>query len=348
MSPAPNNTRAGLLLILLAAVFTYVLIHLFSVRFATGEVYPEYSSLRSDHDGAKLLYDSLSRTPGVIVSRSYQPLDFVEDNAATIFLLAVDPQEFGRSAEPYLKAIERVAGRGNRVVAAMRWSKYTHPERAEELQRQWHVRFDVDPDVKHAHHLYFSEAAGWRVLDRAGAQILAIEKPFGKGSVELVSESDDFGNAATAALDRLATVSTAIGPNSRVVFDEEHFGIAASGSVVGLARRFRLTGMAIGLAICAALFIWKNASGFPPPSLAPMAERLSGRTSASGLLTLLRRHIPPGELAAVCWREWLAGNRGEVPPEGVRRAEAALHQQPGRPLETVREIQTVLHAKGPL
>jgi len=340
--------RAGFLLILLAAVFTYVLIHLFSVRFATGDVYPEYSSLRADHDGAKLLYDSLSRTLGIVVSRNFQPLEYVDENSATIFLLALDPQEFGQSAEPYLKSMERVAGRGNRVVVAMKWSKYSHPERAQELESHWHVRFGVDPEEKHVHHLYFSEATGWRVLDRAGEKLLLIEKPFEKGSVVLVSESDDFANAATAALDRLATVSTAIGPNSRVVFDEEHFGIAESGSVVGLARRFRLTGMAIGLAICAALFIWKNASGFPPPSLAPAAERLAGRTSASGLLTLLRRHVPPGELAAVCWREWLAGNRSEVSPERIRRAEAALHNQPDRPLETVREIQTALHAKGPL
>ena len=69
---------------------------------------------------------------------------------------------------------------------------------------------------------------------------------------------------------------------------------------------------------CAALFIWKNAAGFPPPADAPRAETLAGRTSLSGLFTLLRRHIKPADLAATCWREWLAGNRRDVTPERWR------------------------------
>ena len=44
---------------------------------------------------------------------------------------------------------------------------------------------------------------------------------------------------------------------------------AAGHSVVGLARRFRLTGMTLGLALCMALFIWRNTSAFPPPGDLP-------------------------------------------------------------------------------
>jgi len=143
-------------------------------------------------------------------------------------------------------------------------------------------------------------------------------------------------------------VCAAIGTASRVVFDERHFGIAESGTVVGLARRFRLTGMALGLALCAALFIWKNAAGFPPLADAPRSETLAGRTSISGLFTLLRRHIKPADLAATCWNEWLAGNRRELTPDRRARAEAILREHGRTPLDAVREIQTVLHSKGPL
>jgi hypothetical protein len=139
-----------------------------------------------------------------------------------------------------------------------------------------------------------------------------------------------------------------MGPSDRVIFDERHFGIAESGTVVGLARRFRLTGMAAGLALCAALFIWKNASSFPPPADKARAVSLSGRTSLSGLFTLLRRHIKPADLAATCWNEWLASNRKELSPARRARAEAILREHGRQPLEAVREIQTVLHAKGPL
>jgi hypothetical protein len=348
MTAPSTNARAGFLIVLLAALFTYGLIHLFGVRFATGDVYPEYSSLRASPTGAKLLYDSLARTPGVTVARNYLPLGYLEETHATVFLLALDAGEFAADPEPYLESIERLANRGNRVVAALHWEGHDKPHRAGELDHRWHVQFGFDAAGKHPHPLYFAEAPDWRVLERDGPKLLALERSFQNGSVVLVAESEGFGNQATAALDGLDLVSTALGPNARVVFDEQHFGIEESGSVVGLARRFRLTGLAAGLAFCAALFLWKNAAGFPPVAAAPRAETLAGRTSISGLFTLLRRHVKPADLAATCWREWLAGNRREVTPERVTRAEAILRDRAGQPLEAVREIQTVLHAKGPL
>jgi hypothetical protein len=363
MNAPSANARAGFLIALLAALFTFGLIRVFDIRFSTGNVYPEYSSLRSSPEGSKLLFDSLSRTTGMVVSRNYLPLEYLEESDATIFLLALDAEQFAADPDPYLDTVERLATRGNRVVAALRWESSRKPLRTGELDHRWHVKFGFDPGEKHPHHLYFSDAPDWRVLDRDGPKLLAIERGFEKGSVVLFSESRGFNNESVVKLDRLALVSAAIGPgargpdtrdpnthspNTRVVFDEQHFGIAESGSVVGLARRFRLTGMAAGLALCAALFIWKNASGFPPPAPAAPSENLAGRTSLSGLFTLLRRHIKPADLAAACWNEWLAGNRASVTPERIARAQAILRDRAGQPLDAVREIQTVFDSKGPL
>ena len=469
MTAPSANARAGFLIALLAALFSFGLIRVFDIRFSTGDVYPEYSSLRSSPEGAKLLYDSLSRTPGIVVTRNYLPLEYLEESDATIFLFALDAEQFAADPDPYLDIVERLAKRGNRIVAPLRWESSRKPLRTGELDRRWHVKFGFDAGEKHEHHLYFSEAPGWRVLDRDGPKLLAIERSFEKGSVVLFAESRGFNNESVVKLDRLALVAAAIGPgargadargasagalgpgtrgantsgtntgdpntrgansrgpgagadtggpnprdpnasgpitrgadtrgpntrgpntggpntggpnargpntgdpnsgspntrapntpspnsgspntpspNTRVVFDEQHFGIAESGSVVGLARRFRLTGMAAGLALCAALFIWKNASGFPPPAAAERSETLAGRTSISGLFTLLRRHVKPADLAAACWNEWLAGNRASVSPERMARAHAILRDRAGQPLDAVREIQNVLHSKGPL
>ena len=345
MTAPSNNARAGFAIVLLAALFTYGLIRAFSIHFATGEVYPDYSSLRAGPSGAKLLYDSFARTPGLTVSRNYARLEYSDESNATIFLLALNAGPFGSSPEVYIDPIERLCNRGNRVVATLRWEGDEKPEHVEELDKRWRVKFGYDTAKKW---LYFTDAPGWRVLDRDGSKILAIERDFGKGSVVLFSESRDFSNRSVAKLDRLALLSAALGAHQRIVFDEQHFGIAESGTVVGLARRFRLAGMACGLALCAALFIWKNAASFPPPSDAPRAETLAGRTSISGLNTLLRRHIKPADLAATCWNEWLAGNRRGLSPERRARAEAILRDRGRQPLEAVREIQIVLHAKGPL
>lgn len=344
MTVPSTTARAGFLMVLLAALFTYGLIGIFSIRFATGDVYPEYSSLRASPSGAKLLYDSLSRTPGVVVSRNYFPLEYLEESHAAVFLLGLDPDEMDSQLEAY----ERLAGRGNRVVAALNWRGEKKPEHSEELDKRWHVKLGFDLDEQHTPRLWFSEAPDWRVLDRDGPKIVAIERGFEKGTVVLFSESRDFTNESTVKFDRLPLVSASIGPSDRVIFDERHFGIAESGTVVGLARRFRLTGMVAGLALCAALFIWKNASSFPPPADKERTVSLSGRTSLSGLFTLLRRHIKPADLAATCWNEWLASNRNELSPERRARAEAILREHGRQPLDAAREIQTVLHAKGPL
>ncbi len=339
------KSKAFFLTVLLVGGFTATVLYLFGVEFASGDVYPEYSSLRTDAQGAKLLLESLARVPGLSVERNFLPLAFLPEDHATVLLLGLNPEGFARDPDPYLQAIEKLAARGNRIVAAMELDSKANAPRAGALEKMWHVRFGLDSNRKHFSLLYFTQATDWKVLESLGRKLFAIERPFGKGSVVLLASSGDFNNQSTVAMDRLQQVSAAIGPNTRIVFDEQHLGISESGSVVGLARRFHLMGMAFGLALCAALFIWKNAAAFPPPAARPSAPRV-GRTSLSGLLTLLRRHIPANEVAAVCWREWLSANRRQVTPGRASRAAAIIATSAGRPLDAVREIQAVLHSTG--
>ena len=348
--------KSKALAILLAVGFAAAVIHLFGVEFATGDVYPEYSSLRADPKGAKLLFDSLAGIPGVSAERSYLPLDFLSDgflpadflsdDRTTLLLLGLDPESFAKDPSPYLNSIGKLAARGNRVVAALQWDPERDFPRADALAAMWQVSFGLDPRRKHPY-LYFAEAKDWKVLESIGAKLFAMERPFGKGSVVLLANSDDFNNESTAAGDRLPLVSAAIGPNRRILFDEPHLGISETGSVVGLARRFHLMGMALGLGLCAALFLWKNASVFPPPaanqSVLPR-HHLTGRTSLSGLLTLLRRHIPAHEVASICWREWTTAHRPEVTPARASQAEEILRHSAARPLDAARELQAVLRS----
>ena len=338
------NARSGFLMVLLAAVFTFGLIRLYSFRLATGDVYPPYSSMRAGPDGAKLLYESLARTAGVTVARNYLPLEYMEGSDAAVLFLDLNLAELLADPEP----LERLANSGARVLITFGWTAKEKPSKSEDLEKKWRFRFGFDSGPKSRHRLYFADSPEWRVLDRDGSKIVAMERTFQKGSVVLFAGSRDFSNESTVQSDRLALVCGAIGPATRVVFDEQHFGVEESGTVVGLAGRFRLYGMAIGLAICAALFIWKNSASFPPPGAAHRVESLSGRTSISGLVTLLRRHIKPADLAATCWNEWLAGNRADLTPARRERAETILRERSREPLVAVREIQIVLHSKGPL
>jgi hypothetical protein len=292
--------------------------------------------------GAKLLHDSLARLPGVTVSRNYLPLETVRENGSVVLMLAMDAHTFSGDAEA-IEQVTRFVRRGNRAIVALSAKSVLEHGLDHDLERAWHVRIALDKDRKHVHGLYFADAREWHVLERVGDKLLAIERDFGRGSIALFAESDDFNNLSTAAADRLELVSTALGSYDRIVFDEQHLGIAESGSIVGLARRFHLTGMAIGLGICAALFIWRSAAGFPPPAPSE-AARLAGRTSHGGLLTLLRRHIPPGQLTAACWQEWVAVNRRAVPTARIEQASMVI-RDPGEPLEAVRQIHAILKGK---
>jgi hypothetical protein len=338
--------KARISIVLLAAAFLAGVIYLFGIEFAAGEVYPEYSSLRTDPSGARLLYDSLARLPGITVGRNYVPLAGLRESGATIVMLGLRPGDFAEDTDSQLK-IARLAGRGNRMVVGMALPIDSKDPAAGSLYRNWDVKFGVDRERGHVHQLYFASAKDWRVLEKIGDKLVAIERPFEKGSIVLLAESDDFSNAASVASDRLDAVAKALGEPSRIVFDESHFGIQDSGSFVGLARRFRLTGMALGLVLCAALFIWRSAAAFPPPEPESRNDRLAGRTSQEGLLTLLRRHIAPKELAAVCWREWFSVNRRSVPAERLEAAEAIL-RVPSDPVDALRKVQDLLDSKGVL
>jgi hypothetical protein len=332
---------------LVLAIFMAGVIYLFGVEFAAGDVYPKYSSLRTDPEGARLLYDSLAQVPGIQVERSFVPLNSLHVEGATVLLLDYDPVALG-SDRSQSRLIEALAKRGNRVVVTMAPPPKGEAPKSVELQKQWGVEIRFDNGTKHVHRrLYFAQWRLWTKLDQVGDKLFALEHSFGNGTVLLLADSSDFSNESAVAGDRFEKISKMLGDSKRIVFDESHLGIVESGSFVGLARRFRLTGFAAGLAICAALFVWRKAAGFPPPNELA-AESFSGRTSASGLLTLLKKHVPPGSLAEACWQEWHSANRRKLPDERLKEAAAIVSEHGRTPLEAVRRLQSVVRAKGSL
>jgi len=352
-----NRPAYFVVALVLTGGFTWAILRLLGVQFATGDFYPEYSSLRTDPMGTKLLYDSVAALPGLTVTRGYVPLAFYEGNASTVLLLGVRPPAL--DDVEFLTTLEKAARRGNRVVVALtlprndgfdedtgpggnRVPSKTGGKEKSPLETAWHVRLRTEK-----HRIYFDAAEGWTPMGPSAAPS-AIERTFGMGAIALYTTSDLFSNEAMVAGEILEAVTAAISPNFRVHFDETHLGIQESGSVIGLARRYRLTGLALGLVLCAALAIWKHSSPFPPPETVSQLERTIGRTSFSGLATLLTRHVPPRDLASLCLQAWLKSNRHRLPSERVQRAEAIARDPSLNPLDAVREIQAVVRAKGAL
>ena len=86
------NRRALLILALVALLgaFGYGVAQVFKLRFAAGDVYPEYSSLRGDPLGCRVYLESLEQLGAGRVHRFLQPLDKLPDGrGATLFVFGL-------------------------------------------------------------------------------------------------------------------------------------------------------------------------------------------------------------------------------------------------------------------
>lgn len=88
-----NKKIQVLLLVLLVVAFTVGIAKLFMLRFDKGDIYPPYSSLRTDPLGAKAFHDALALISGCTVIRSYKSLAMIEPEPATLFYLGIS--DFG-------------------------------------------------------------------------------------------------------------------------------------------------------------------------------------------------------------------------------------------------------------
>ena len=112
------KTRAAVLLLLIcAALFVLGLYELFRLRYEVGDVYPEYSSLRSDPLGSMIFFESLERMPGFSVRRDFSDQNALPDGKNSTYLhLAAACLEWTDVPEELVREIERFLTRGGRLV----------------------------------------------------------------------------------------------------------------------------------------------------------------------------------------------------------------------------------------
>src|SRR5256885_1893261 len=86
-TPLPRSEKFPLLLLaVLCGVFLLFTLKLFSLRFQTGDIYPPYSSLRTDPLGSKALYESLNDLGAVVTERNFKTLDKLPEAAGVTLL----------------------------------------------------------------------------------------------------------------------------------------------------------------------------------------------------------------------------------------------------------------------
>jgi hypothetical protein len=109
----------NLILIVAAAAFAVGLFRLFTLRFEAGDIYPPYSSLRSDPLGTMALFESLAKMPGVNLVRDFSADNGLPDGGGTTYLhLAATRDEWVWVPEEVVKEIQAYVLEGGRLVIA--------------------------------------------------------------------------------------------------------------------------------------------------------------------------------------------------------------------------------------
>lgn len=112
-----RNKGTLLLGLIILVIFFYGAVQLILLRLQTGDVYPPYSSLRSDPLGTKALFESLQTCCGLKVVRSYEP--FVEVSGrtrATVLFLGVEAVEMDAVPESLASEFNSFVQNGGRLV----------------------------------------------------------------------------------------------------------------------------------------------------------------------------------------------------------------------------------------
>jgi hypothetical protein len=111
------NFLRFVLFAILGLVFLIGLIELLLLRFETGDVYPAYSSLRSDPLGTRVLHDSIEKINSSLVSRNYLQLQQLEfKNHMTFFYLGASVFDPEYASPDLLKLAEHLTHAGGRLV----------------------------------------------------------------------------------------------------------------------------------------------------------------------------------------------------------------------------------------
>ena len=351
-----NKTMAGVIMALLLLIFVVGVARLFILRFESGDVYPAYSSLRSDPLGTRALYESLENIDSVMVGRNYRPLESLEFEPETTFFY------FGSAAsgndwvpEKLVKVFDRLTQSGGRLVLTFlpvtknnsaapprensesqrveggRGSKDSGPNKLVSIKKHWGIglafkenlplkddkhlaieatstRTDLPPVISWHTNLYFDLFENvWQPLYSYEGLPLIVERSYGKGSILLCADSFFISNEALWSERHPQLLVWLIGGNSKIIFDETHFGIYKQPSVAQLLRHYRFHWFFASLAVLALLFIWKSASYFVPPpkdDVLAGADVVSEKDYTQGLIALLRRNIAGSQVLQVCAKEW--------------------------------------------
>jgi hypothetical protein len=358
-----KSTRIqSIIFIGLLGLFLFGLLELFQMRFQSGDIYPIYSSLRTDPLGTKAYYEALAAMPGLSVSRNYKPLPKLKGDS-TLFVLGVNGYAVEFIEDTEVKALESFVSDGGRLImtllptrAGIQTKNAENKEHTKlagvkppiSLAKRWGFRISSDGSERtpkreavsttdgyqhpasitwHSIVSFEGLDAGWETIYKSADKPVMIERRYGKGTIVLATDTYFTSNEAILRERHPELLAWLAGSHQSIVFDETHNGIFENPGITFLFRKYGLHGVFIGFLLLGLLFVWKNSVSLVPRHANQDNEAdniATGKNHLSGFISLLRRNVPRKEVLSVCVQEWKKGLRqGAVPKEKMERIEKA-------------------------
>src|SRR5690349_6176262 len=125
-----------LALLLVLAALVGGLVVLFQLRLAQGDVFPPYSSMRSDPLGIRALHDGLEQLPALRVERAFKPIeDLPAAPARTILMAGVRASDWTKVTRAEFDALHGAIRTGSRLVIGFR-AEAAQDEQEKEAQKK--------------------------------------------------------------------------------------------------------------------------------------------------------------------------------------------------------------------
>lgn len=146
-----NNTIRAIGLAALILIFLTGMIQVFMLGFESGEIYPAYSSLRSDPLGSRALYESLKNFEDVGIRRNYQILQSLKfEQNTTFFYLGASETDWDMVPQELIQMIDRLMHSGGRLVLSFlpvhKESVNAQKKKCSNLKGDDNDKYDVPPD----------------------------------------------------------------------------------------------------------------------------------------------------------------------------------------------------------
>jgi hypothetical protein len=373
-----KRSYAALLLITAALLFASGLILLFELRYEAGDVYPAYSSLRSDPLGTMGFYESVGGLAVFTVYRDTSETNGLPDgNGMTYFYIALPFGQWRALPDEVFHQMELFAAGGGRLVLTIfpQGAKSFLPERNRETKEEkpkptpnrdrWGADFTI-MDLEHQHDEYepavvqnkttlplpqslmwhsgvvaTNLSPGWETIYARESSPVVIERHIGRGTVVIATDSYFLSNEAMQRDRHADLLAWLIGSNRTVAFDEAHLGVTETAGIATLMRRYRMQWFVAALIVLAGLFIWKNSVSLIPLSAGMKSDYIVGKDAAAGFINLLRRGIHAQDLLALCFKEWKTalGTNARISARRIEQAQKIVESENARPAKERNPVQ---------